>query len=162
MRVYQPFQRASLEPVQGAVLRAVGVVTLVGIGAIHFLQIVPTFEATPLLGAAYVVFITACLVVAAWLVSADDAYAWAAAGGVCAAALAGYVFTRVLNTPFDNQDVGNWACMLGMAALFVEVVMVALSVYAARLGAVTSQPVLTRSRPVQYRLGRDGAAREAG
>jgi hypothetical protein len=43
------------------------------------------------------------------------------------------VFTRLLSTPLDNQDVGNWACMLGIAALFVEGVLVALSAHAMSL-----------------------------
>jgi hypothetical protein len=35
-----------------------------------------------------------------------------------------------MNTPLDNQDVGNWSCMLGLAALFVETSLLVLSVYA--------------------------------
>jgi len=129
-------------PADGAMLRAIGAMTLVGIGAMHFLQIVPTFEATPLLGVAYVMFITACVLVAARLVTRGDARTWAAAGVVCAAALAGYAFTRVLSTPFDNQDVGNWSCMLGLAALFVEGLAVALSAYVLALGAEARQPAV--------------------
>ncbi len=30
----------------------------------------------------------------------------------------------------DNQDAGNWSCMLGLAALFVETTLLAFSVYA--------------------------------
>jgi hypothetical protein len=41
----------------------------------------------------------------------------------------GYAFTRILSTPLDNQDVGNWACTLGMAALSVEAVLVAVAAY---------------------------------
>jgi hypothetical protein len=52
------------------------------------------------------------------------------AGLIGAGAIAGYVFTRVLSTPFDNQDVGNWSCMLGLAALFVETSLLAFSGYA--------------------------------
>jgi hypothetical protein len=122
-------------------LRAIGVITLVGIAAMHFLQIVATLEVIPMLGAAYLVFIAACLVVAGRLVTTGDGGAWIAAGGVSAAALAGYAFTRVLSTPFDNQDVGNWACMLGLAALFVESLMLVLSAYALA-GDPTARPAL--------------------
>ena len=41
--------------------------------------------------------------------------------------------TRVVSTPLDNQDVGNWACMLGLAALFVEGTLLALSAFATSL-----------------------------
>lgn len=132
MHTYRPQRRQNaveLDPTDGVVARAVGAVTLVGIAALHFLQIVPTFQATPLLGIAYMALITACVLVAARLVTTGDSRTWVAAGGVCLAAMGGYAFTRVLSTPFDNQDVGNWACMVGMAAIFVEGVMVALSAY---------------------------------
>lgn len=138
--------RRSLEPPEVVMLRGMGAITLVAIGAMHFLQLVPTFEATPLLGIAYVTFIGACLIVAALLVATENRRAWAAAGIVCVAALGGYAFTRILSTPFDNQDVGNWSCMLGMAALFVEGLTAGLSAYAltagnasARLAPATSE-----------------------
>lgn len=111
-------------------LRAIGVLALLGIGALHFLQIVVTFQQTPLLGLGYVALIAASVVVAAWLLVADDARAWAAAGLISVAVLAGYVFTRFVGTTFDNQDVGNWACMLGLASIFVEVALLAMSGFA--------------------------------
>ena len=138
-----------------AVLRAVGVVILIAVGAMHFLQIVPTFEATPALGVAYVGLIGACLAAASGLVAAPGRTTWVAAGAVCAAALAGYAFTRVLNTPFDNQDVGNWACMLGLAAVFTEGVMVAVSGYAVATDREGAAPTILvpSPRPVPYRYG---------
>src|ERR1700730_11449133 len=120
-----------------AMLRAMGALVLLGIGAIHFLQIVSTFQGTPLLGAAYLVLIAASLAVAAGLVARGDSRTWMAAGIVSAGAIGGYILTRLLNTPLDNQDVGNWACMLGLAALFVEGLLVALSAYAI---SVASRP----------------------
>jgi hypothetical protein len=114
-----------------AVWRATGIVSLLAIGAIHFLQIVPTFQATPLLGVAFLVLIAASLAVAARLVISGDHQAWVASALVAAAAIGGYLFTRVVSTPLDNQDVGNWSCMLGLAALFVETTLLALSANAA-------------------------------
>jgi len=151
----------TVEPVDGAMLRAIGAMTLVGIGAMHFLQIAPTFEATPLLGVAYVMFIAASVLVASTLVTRGDARTWAAAGVVCVAALAGYAFTRVLSTPFDNQDVGNWSCMLGLAALFVEGLTLALSAYVLALGAEARQPVAV-PLAVRRRPAGNVADRQAG
>jgi hypothetical protein len=54
-----------------------------------------------------------------------------ASAAVCGAAIVGYAFTRITSTPLDSQDVGNWACMLGLAALFVETTLLALSAYGA-------------------------------
>lgn len=116
------------------VLRAIGALVLLGIGVMHFAQIVVTFQGTPLLGGAYLVLIVACLVVASRLVTHGDSGAWVGAGLIGAGAIAGYVFTRILNTPLDNQDVGNWSCMLGLAALFVETSLLAFSGYALAAG----------------------------
>jgi hypothetical protein len=112
-----------------AMLRAGGVLVLLGIGAMHFLQIVAILEGMPLLGAAYLILIAASLVVAAALIRGTWS-AWPAAGIVGAGAIVGYIFTRLLSTPLDNQDVGNWSCMLGLAALYVEGSLLLFSGYA--------------------------------
>jgi hypothetical protein len=114
-----------------AALRATGVVCLLAIGAIHFLQIVPTTESTPLLGVAFLVLIAASLGVAGQLITRGDHRTWMASAAVCAAAIGGYAFTRTLKTPLDNQDAGNWSCTLGLAALFVETTLLAASACAA-------------------------------
>jgi hypothetical protein len=120
------------------ILRATGVVALLAIGTIHFLQIVPTVQQTPLLGVGYVALIVASVIVAAWLAIANDARAWAAAGLISAAVLLGYAFTRLVGTTFDNQDVGNWACMLGLASIFVETALLVLSGAALALTEATA------------------------
>jgi hypothetical protein len=114
-----------------AVIRATGVLSLLAIGTIHFLQIVPTTEATPLLGVSFLFLIAACVAVAARLATGGDHRSWTASAVVCAAAIGGYAFTRSFSTPLDNQDAGNWSCMLGLAALFVETTLLAFSAYAA-------------------------------
>jgi hypothetical protein len=147
------------------VLRSTGVVALLAIGAIHFLQIVPTIEQTPLLGAGYVALIAASIVVAAWLAVANDARAWAAAGLLSAAVLAGYAFTRLVGTTFDNQDVGNWSCTLGLASIFVEGSLLAVSGSALALTKVKInersilEPVKVSSRPELKPRVRSGATR---
>jgi hypothetical protein len=124
------FARHASSMANDAMLRAIGVLVLLGIGAMHFLQIVATFQGTPLLAGAYLVLIAACILVAGGLVTRGDSRTWAAAGIVSAGAIGGYVMTRLANTPLDNQDLGNWSCMLGLAALFVETSLLAFSGYA--------------------------------
>jgi hypothetical protein len=126
---YDPASQAS-SIANDAMLRAIGVLVLLAIGAIHFLQIVMTFEGTPLLGVAYLVLIAASVCVAGSLLIRGDSRTWAAAGLVGAGAICGYMLTRIISTPLDNQDVGNWSCMLGLAALFVETSLLALSSFA--------------------------------
>ena len=115
-----------------AVLRATALLALMGIAIIHLVQLVPTFEQAPLLGGAFVALIAGTLVVGAQLVNPKLSHTrlWLPVLALGAASIGGYVFTRMVSTPIDNQDVGNWACMLGLAALFVEGALVALSAYA--------------------------------
>jgi hypothetical protein len=138
-------------------LRTMGALILLGIGAMHFLQIVATFQGTPLLGWAYLVLIGACLVVAGSLVTRGDRRTWAAAGIVSLGAIGGYIFTRLMSTPFDNQDVGNWACMLGLAALFVETSLVVTSGYALAAARAPRTGPFRASISVAARSGRAAA-----
>jgi hypothetical protein len=140
-----------------SMLRAIGVVVLLGVGVMHFVQIVAAIPGTPLLAAAFIVLVAACLVVASRLVTHGDGVAWVGAGLVGAAAIAGYVFTRVFNTPFDNQDVGNWSCMLGLAALFVETSLLAFSGCALSVGRVLERRAVPASLMVEP-AGRRAAA----
>jgi len=135
--------------VADAVMRATALLALMGIAVIHLVQLVPTFQATPLLGVAFVGLIAGAVVVGAQLVDPRLSHTrlWLPVLALSAASIGGYVFTRVVNTPLDNQDVGNWECMLGIAALFVEGTLVALSAYAIsvasrRLPVANSVPAL--------------------
>lgn len=139
--------------VSDSVLRATGVVSLLAIGAIHFLQIVPTTESTPLLGVSFLLLIAASLGVAARLATRGGHLCWTASALVCAAAIGGYVFTRTFSTPLDNQDAGNWSCMLGLAALFVETTLLGFSAYAVRsLRAVQQAQLTVPAHPATPRI----------
>jgi hypothetical protein len=133
----QPVSHPPTPAVVDAVTRATGVLLLMGIAVIHLVQLVPTFQSTPLLGVAFVALIVGSVIVGARLVNPklSGARLWLPVSAFAASALAGYVVTRVVSTPLDNQDVGNWACMLGIAALFVEGTLLALSARAASVVA---------------------------
>jgi hypothetical protein len=122
-----------------AILRALGVVTLMGLALVHIVQLVPTFQTMQLLGVGYLLLIAGTVVVGARLImgASTPAQLWAPVAILGVGAMVAYAFTRVVSTPLDNLDVGNWACTLGMAALFLEATLVALSAYA----------IATRSRP---------------
>jgi len=122
----EPASMAGIHPssvvVKHAIMRATGIVMLLGIAVIHFVQLVPTLQETPLLGIAYVMLIIAAVAVGAHLVrgATSSIHLWLPVAGLGMAVIGGYAFTRMFSTPLDNQDVGNWACTLGMAALFSE------------------------------------------
>ncbi len=120
----------TLMVIRDAILTAIGTLALTSVAVIHLVQLVPTFKATPLLGAAFVLLIAGAVTLAARLVVRSDRTTWTATGLLSVGAIAGYVLTRVVSTTLDDQDVGNWACMLGLAALFVEITLAALSRHA--------------------------------
>ncbi len=141
---------APASAVVDAVMRATGILLLMAIGVIHLVQLVPTFRSTPLLGLAFVALIVASVGVGARLVHAglSGTRLWLPALALGVGAIAGYAFTRVMSTPLDNQDVGNWSCMLGMAALYVEGTLVVLSAY-----AISAVSAISQRRPASPATG---------
>lgn len=117
------------------ILRTTAIVLLMAIAVIHIVQLVPTFQMTPVLGVTFVMLIAGAVLVGGWLVKDRRTvfHLWLPVAGLAAAALVGYGFTRLFSTPLDRYDVGNWSCELGMAALFVEAVLVAIALYAIAL-----------------------------
>ena len=139
---------ATSQAIASAVLRTTGIVLLMSLAVIHIVQLVPTFRQTPALGAGYLFVIAAAVFVGARLVKGHQSalQLWLPVAALGAAVFLGYAFTRILSTPLDNQDVGNWSCTLGMAALFVEGLMVAVAAYATSLHrAVFPRPLAIRN-----------------
>jgi hypothetical protein len=135
---------ATAHAINSGILRATGIVLLMSLAVIHIVQLVPTFQQTPLLGVGYLFVIATAVVVGARLVKGHPSAVqlWFPVAALGVAVFAGYAFTRILSTPLDSQDVGNWACTLGMAALFVEGLLVAVAAYAISLRrAVSLQPL---------------------
>lgn len=114
------------------VLRTTGLISLMGIAIIHFVQLVPTMRQTPFLGVSFVLLIIGSVLVGARLIVSrtSPARLWGPVALLGIAAVLGYILTRAVSTPLDTQDVGNWSCMLGMAALFVEGSLVGLGLLA--------------------------------
>lgn len=92
-----------------AVMRASAIFGLVGVAVIHFSQVVATIEQTAWLGAAFLALTLLCAVLAGRLLHRSTLGVWAQVAALNMAAIGGYVFTRIVSTGFDNQDVGNWS-----------------------------------------------------
>jgi hypothetical protein len=123
-----PVVRTAHDP--RAVLHNVTVFGLLGIALIHLLDLPGTIGPAPVQGTLYVVLVVACLVAAIFFLHATSWLRWAVVAMIGAAPLVTYVLTRTVGLPFDNADIGNWADRLGVAALFVESVVVLTAVYA--------------------------------
>jgi hypothetical protein len=116
-----------------ALARVAGALTLVAVAIIHVLDSPGTFEETPLIGYGYLVLIVAALAVAVLLLTVSDPRVWALAGLVAVGAIVAYVLSRTTGLPTDDDDIGNWNCALGIAALCTETLVVLLGAW--RLGS---------------------------
>jgi hypothetical protein len=112
-----------------SVIRATAIVGLGTVAVIHVAQIVPTAQQTPWLGAGFGLLVASCVALAAVLLHRGHPRLWAAISIVNVLAIAGYAVTRLVSTPIDNQDVGNWSENLGVAALFAEGALVLLGLH---------------------------------
>jgi hypothetical protein len=124
------------------VTRAVGVVGLAGIALIHLLDSIDKFSETPYVAWLYVALMTGSVVVAAGLVHSRDRRLWLAAGLLAASAITGYVLSRSVGLPNATGDIGNWTEPLGLASLFVESAVFAVSGYAYRAAAKAPRAVV--------------------
>jgi hypothetical protein len=109
------------------IARAVAVVGLAGVALVHLLDAHDTFTATPYKGWLFALLIAGSLATAAVLARDSDHRAWAAAGLLSLGAIAAFVWSRTVGLPGSADDIGNWWEPLGLASLFVEGSVVAVS-----------------------------------
>ena len=102
---------------------------LAAIALIHFLDLFSKLDETPYLGVVYLGLIGAALVIAGGLVHGAGRRWWLGAAALAAFTMVGYVLSRSVGLPASTVDIGNWEEPLGLASLFVEAVVVALSLY---------------------------------
>jgi len=116
------------------VTRAIGAIGLGGMALIHTIDAPSHFVGGPdtWLGVMYVGLIVSSLLLAAGLIFNGHRRIWMATAGLTSTVIGGFVLSRTVGLPGDTGDIGNWGEALGIASLFVESSLVALSV--ARLG----------------------------
>jgi hypothetical protein len=120
------------EAVRDGLVRGLAVVGLAGIALIHVLDAPGQFQDTPYLGWMYVGLILGCIAIAGALVRSSDPRAWVAAGALALSVMIGYTLSRTTGLPGMSGDIGNWGEQLGIASLFVEGAVVAVSAFALR------------------------------
>jgi hypothetical protein len=115
------------------IARAVGTVALGTLALIHVVDLPGTLGPLPLIGVGYLGIIVGAVAVGGMMIARSHWLVWAAAGGLAAGAMGGYVLTRtVAGFLGDHADVGNWHCPLGLAALSVETLIILLAAWRAR------------------------------
>jgi hypothetical protein len=120
------------EAVRDGLIRGLAIVGLAGIALIHVLDAPGQFAETPYFGWMYVGLILGCVAIASALVRSSDPRAWAAAAGLALSVMIGYTLSRTAGLPGMSGDIGNWGEQLGIASLFVEGAVVAVSAFALR------------------------------
>jgi hypothetical protein len=123
----------SVDPYAEAILRAGVALGLAAVALIHFLDVFSKFKETPYLGVGYIGLIIAALAVGGRLIRGGGQRLWLMAGALAIAAVGAYVLSRAVGLPQASGDIGNWQEPLGLAALFVEGLVAALSIYALAL-----------------------------
>ena len=130
-------------------IRAVAAIGLAGIGLIHLLDSIGKYGETRYIFWMYVGLMVASLAVGGALLFSRGRAIWLAALALAVSAIAGFVLSRTVGLPNATDDIGNWTEPLGLAALFVEGSVVAISVaglaHGARLKALVTP---ARSHPV--------------
>ena len=133
--------------VRDGVARAAAVVGLGGIALIHLLDLPGKFSEVPYMAWLYVALIAGSIVLAGALIRGSDPRAWAAAGGLALTVVVAYALSRTTGLPQSSGDIGNWSEPLGIASVFVEGSVAALSgaVLLERAGGLA--PAIGRGAP---------------
>jgi hypothetical protein len=129
--------------------RLLTIVGLAGIGLIHLLDSVDTYSETRWLFWAYVALMAGTIIVGGALLHRPDARWFAAAALLAATPIVGYIFSRTTGLPGAHDDIGAWTEPLGLASLWVEGAVLAISSYALALVAAT-RPAPAPSRPLAF------------
>jgi hypothetical protein len=107
--------------------RATVAVGLAGIALIHLLDSIGKWSETRYLFWMYIALMAGSIVTAGAVLFTRTRVAWLGAAAVAAGALVGYVVNRTVGLPNAMDDIGNWTEPLGLASLFVEGAVVAVS-----------------------------------
>ena len=103
--------------IDDAVSRTVAIAGLVGVAAIHVLQLPDAFSETFYLGMLFIGAAVASLLVATALTRTSGHGVWTAAVALPALILLGYLLSRTSGLPDATNDVGEWDEPLGLASL---------------------------------------------
>jgi hypothetical protein len=137
------------DALQDGVARAAAVVGLAGVALIHLLDAPNTFPVVPYIGWLYVALITGSMLTAGALIRSSNTRVWLATALLPLGAIASFTLTRTVGLPGDTGDIGNWSEPLGMASLFVEGSLVALSAIVLRQRIDRAAHSLARQAPRQ-------------
>ena len=137
-----------LEALRDAACRTLCVVGVIGVAIIHIADTGDAYAAAHYLFWLYIVLVVLAVPLVTALVNTRSPLVWVATAAFAAAPLAGYLISRSIGLPGDTDDLGNWMNSLGIASLFVESGLIALSVTRLwQLGHAEARPASLRTGP---------------
>jgi hypothetical protein len=101
------------------------------------------YQEVPYLGISYMALIFSAIVAAAMLIHSNSRAAWMLAGAVSLGTIVGFTLTRTVGLPQSMDDIGNWLEPMGLASLFVEVIVVGVCGYALGTMKSVSSPAIS-------------------
>lgn len=126
---------------EGAGARIAAVACLGGIALTHALDLGHKWDEASYVGVLFVLAIAASAVLALLLAAPrPPRIAWAAAGALAAALMAGYFVSRTVGLPRLDSHVGHWRDAAGSASLVVEAMLIGLALGPVRVAAVRLAP----------------------
>jgi len=135
-------------------VRLAGVACLTGVAVTHLMDL------PEMLREAHYMAVLFCALIAASLILAGPIAldwhtrgAWAVAGGLSAATIAAYLFSRTVGLPQIGDHAGMWKDTAGTASLLAEAALVALSAVVWTRWAAVASRRLTRTLPVIAVMG---------
>ena len=97
------------------------VLGLLGLAAVHVMDLPGKWTETPYLGFAYIGIIAITVILVESLIKRATKAAFMASFGLALAVIVGYVISRTVGMPGSMGDIGNWFEPLGLLSLGVEV-----------------------------------------
>jgi hypothetical protein len=147
-------RQPTLDPihlVRDIAARAALAVGLLGIGLIHLLDSIGKYNETRYLFWMYVALIVGSLAASAGILFTRARAMFLIAAGLAASAAIGYVLSRTTGLPNASDDIGNWTEPLGLASLFVEASVIAVSLGAYAATAVRRPRLVVAPEPTSDR-----------
>ena len=111
-------------------MRAGVIFGLFGVALIHLIDLWGQLRDTPYIGGLYIALIVASLAVGMRLIWTCNRRLLAMSAVIAGATFIAFVLSRTTGLPKSSDDIGNWEEPLGLASLFVEFLVVMLSVSA--------------------------------
>jgi hypothetical protein len=122
----KPIKQSPIQPATNLVARALGIINLVSIIVIHWLDLPGKLSEVPYLGYAYIALMVGSAL-SAILIIQNDRRGWWLGSALALGSVVAYVLNRTVGLPFAMEDIGNWGESLGVYSLIAEAAFLAVS-----------------------------------